>query len=103
LQANSPASSIPTSSSTVGVTASELIADHVLGECHGPAGLAFAFRRMTCHGGPCSRAESSTTQGDEGTWVLRDVGASARLWLPGIAAENAINDVYRHVSLPVDR
>jgi Uma2 family endonuclease len=40
------------------------------------------------------------TRGDEGTWVLRDVGASARLRLPGIAAEIAIDDVYRHVSLP---
>jgi Uma2 family endonuclease len=40
------------------------------------------------------------TRGDEGTWVLRDVGAGARLRLPGIAAEIAIDDVYRHVSLP---
>lgn len=40
------------------------------------------------------------TRGDDGTWVLRELGPGASLRLTEINGELAIDDIYRKVSLP---
>jgi Uma2 family endonuclease len=40
------------------------------------------------------------TRGNDGTWVLRELGPGARLRLSGLPGEIAIDDIYRKVTLP---
>ena len=40
------------------------------------------------------------TRGEDGTWVLRELGPGTRLRLTGLPGEIAIDDIYRKVALP---